>query len=67
MLKVAELPIVLTQKEEIFIEYLCCIWKDVLISQEGRNTFYLISSNGGCKQPSQQHTQVAPENCDQEY
>lgn len=70
MLKVAELPIVITQKEEIFIEYLCCVFGkkwDVLISQERRNTFYLINSNEGCKQPSQQCTEIVPENCVQDY
>lgn len=39
-----------TQKEEIFIEYLCSVFGnkwDVLISQEGTNTFHLISSKGG--------------------
>lgn len=34
--------------------------------RKGRHTLYLIISNGGCKQPSQQCTEVAPENCDQE-
>lgn len=70
MLKVAELPIVIAQKEEILVEYLCCVFGkkwDVLISQEERNIFYLISSNRGCKQPSQQCREVAPENRDQEY
>lgn len=70
MLKVAELPIVIAQKEEILVEYLCCVFGkkwDVLISREERNIFYFISSNRGCKQPSQQRTEVAPENRDQEY
>lgn len=38
------------QKEEIFTEYLRSVFGkkwDVLISQEGRNAFYLISSNRG--------------------
>lgn len=41
-----------TQKEEIFVEYLCSVFGkkwDVLISQGRRNTFSLIGSNGGCQ------------------